>query len=321
MKRKAPFAFLVAATCVLAACSDSSSSGGTSESRVKNEALAVVAPVIGKIEPGDSSLTVFVSLPNGSRGNTCVYQVSAPEGAANPLGNGTETGCALSNGNISAQSTGTCTIVASKAADNNYESARAEASFMMTVGKQATLTIASGLRGQALSLGTAVTLSTSGGSGTGAVSYTVTDAGTARCTLSGNKLSASSAGQCTVVATKAGDNSWGETQSAAVVVPFDIRVGDAGPAGGFIAHIAATPQPWGRYIEAAPGNWSGGADPQVEWATALQRAAAYRGGGQLDWRLPSVTETKIMTGLPGNLWTFDSEPGGTRCVRPIRTFG
>ncbi|MBU3702886.1 MAG: DUF1566 domain-containing protein [Ilumatobacteraceae bacterium] len=91
MKRKAPFAFLMAATCVLAACSDSSSSGGTSDSRVKNEALAVVAPVINKIEPGDSSLTVFVSLPDGSAGNIWFYQVSAPAGAANPLGDGTET--------------------------------------------------------------------------------------------------------------------------------------------------------------------------------------------------------------------------------------
>ena len=95
MKLKAPFAFLAAATCLFAACSNSSDSGdvsdATSNSRVKNEALTVVAPVIDKIEPGDSSLTVYVSLPDGSRGNTWFYQVSAPAGAENPLGDGTET--------------------------------------------------------------------------------------------------------------------------------------------------------------------------------------------------------------------------------------
>lgn len=282
------------------------------------EILLVTAP--------QPPLRLTLSPTSGSVGSSTKVTTTVTGGAGTgkvelAVRNGTATGCVLSNGNVSAQTTGTCTIVATKAADTNYESAQAEASFTMTIGKQATLTIAAGLRGQALSLGTPVTLATSGGSGTGAVSYTVTDPGTARCTVNDNKLSASSAGQCTVVATKAGDSSYGETQSESAVVPFDIRVGDVGPAGGFIAHVADTPQPWGRYIEAAPGAWSGGPDPVVDWATGLQRAAAYRGGGKLDWRLPSVDETKIMTGLPGNLWTFDSEPGGTRSVRPIRTFG
>lgn len=90
MKFRATAIFVVAAASLIAACS-SSSSDGSSDSRVKNEALAVVAPVINKIEPGDSSLTVYVSLPDGNQGNIWFYQVSAPAGAANPLGNGTET--------------------------------------------------------------------------------------------------------------------------------------------------------------------------------------------------------------------------------------
>lgn len=90
MKLRTTAVILVAATSFFAACS-SSSSDGSSDSRVKNEALAVVAPVINKIEPGDSSLTVYVSLPDGSQGNIWFYQVSAPADAANPLGDGTET--------------------------------------------------------------------------------------------------------------------------------------------------------------------------------------------------------------------------------------
>jgi hypothetical protein len=91
MKSKSKWACLTAAALLLVACSESSSSGGTADSRVKNEALTFVAPVIDKIEPGDSSLTVYVSLPDGSQGNIWFYQVSAPAGAANPLGDGTET--------------------------------------------------------------------------------------------------------------------------------------------------------------------------------------------------------------------------------------
>jgi len=48
-------------------------------------------------------------------------------------------------------------------------------------------------------------LSTTGGSGTGAVSYVVTSAGTAGCSVIGTTLSYTSTGTCTVTATKAAD--------------------------------------------------------------------------------------------------------------------
>jgi hypothetical protein len=236
--------------------------------------------------------------------------------------NGTARGCSLLNGAITAQSTGTCTIVATKAGGLNYEATSAEATFTMTIGQQAALSIPSGLRGQALALDIPVALSTSGGSGSGAVTYTVTDAGTAQCTLDGNKVSARSAGQCSVSATKAGDASFAEVKSAAVPVVFDIRVGDRAETGGTIAYIADTPQPWGRYIELAPANWNGGNAPLVDWAAAFSLVDAYRGGNRLDWRLPSNAEKALMgSSFPSNTWTFDAAPGGTAGVRPIRTFG
>ena len=235
---------------------------------------------------------------------------------------GTARGCSLLNGAITAQSTGTCTIVATKAGGLNYEATSAEATFTMTIGQQAALSIPSGLRGQALALDIPVALSTSGGSGSGAVTYTVTDAGTAQCTLDGNKVSARSAGQCSVSATKAGDASFAEVKSAAVPVVFDIRVGDRAETGGTIAYIADTPQPWGRYIELAPANWNGGNAPLVDWAAAFSLVDAYRGGNRLDWRLPSNAEKALMgSSFPSNTWTFDAAPGGTAGVRPIRTFG
>ena len=236
--------------------------------------------------------------------------------------NGTARGCNFVNGVITAQSSGTCTIVATKAGDFNYEATSAEATFTMTIGQQAALSIPSGLRGQALALDIPVTLSTSGGSGSGAVTYTVTNEGTAQCTLDGNKVSARSAGKCSVSATKAGDASFAEVKSAPVEIVFDIRVGDRAEAGGTIAYIADTPQPWGRYIELAPANWNGATAPTVTWTDAFTLVDAYRGGDRLDWRLPSNAEKDLMkSAFPTDAWTFDASPTGSAKVRPIRTFG
>ena len=59
------------------------------------------------------------------------------------------------------------------------------------------------------------TLSTTGGSGTGAVTYAVASGS---CTISGSTLSSTAAGTCTVTAKKAADSSYLEATSAAVTV-------------------------------------------------------------------------------------------------------
>jgi len=234
----------------------------------------------------------------------------------------TAKGCRLAGSIITARTSGTCRIIVQKDGDFNYETTRVEASFKMNIGQQAPLSIKSGLRGQALSLDVPVLLSTSGGSGTGVVTYEVTDAGTAECTVEGGKLSARAAGSCSVTATKAADSSFAEVRSTPMVIPFDVQLGDTGPAGGSIVYIAKTPQPWGQYLEAAPSNWAGGSDLVVDWATAVQRVSQYRGGGLADWRLPTAQELlDAAPRLPGAAWTIEMEPSGRRETRPVRTFG
>jgi hypothetical protein len=107
-------------------------------------------------------------------------------------------------------------------------------------------------------------------------------------------------------------------------------VGKIGPGGGLVFHRAASAQSWGRYLEMAPKNWSGGAsDPTRLWSgntsdklsgtssnvgsgatnTALMIAqagggntagragtssVAYRGGGLSDWFLPSRDDLTLM---------------------------
>ena len=71
--------------------------------------------------------------------------------------------------------------------------------------------------------GTPIALTTSGGSGSGAVSYTVTNAGSAGCSVSSGVLNASSIGTCLVTATKAGDATYLDANSNATTVAFARR--------------------------------------------------------------------------------------------------
>ena len=65
---------------------------------------------------------------------------------------------------------------------------------------------------------TPLTLTTSGGSGTGAVTYSVTNDSATGCSISGATLTSSSAGTCLVTATKAGDATFDSATSVATDV-------------------------------------------------------------------------------------------------------
>lgn len=105
--------------------------------------------------------------------------------------------------------------------------------------------------------------------------------------------------------------------------PADYRIGDPGPGGGIVFYDAGAPQHWGRYLEAAPAGWSGGAgDPRMPLckggtflapstglgagarntrtiADACKESAAatvlaYAGGGKTDWFVPSKEELNLL---------------------------
>jgi hypothetical protein len=69
-------------------------------------------------------------------------------------------------------------------------------------------------------VGTALTLTSSGGSGTGAVTYAITSSGTASCLISGGELDATHAGTCAVTVTKAADATYLAASSPATTVTF-----------------------------------------------------------------------------------------------------
>jgi outer membrane protein OmpA-like peptidoglycan-associated protein len=151
-------------------------------------------------------------------------------------------GCSISAGALSATSAGTCTVTVTKAGDAGYYSTSSPATTVtFAMAPQAPLTLASthGI------VGTKLTLTSSGGSGTGVLSYAVTNAGTASCSISGGTgLNAVTAGTCTVTVTKAGDANFGSTSSAATTVTIIAKIAPKPPTatitiGGFANNSSA----------------------------------------------------------------------------------
>lgn len=162
-------------------------------------ALTIVATTV------NIGSTLTLSTAGGSGTGAVTYSLTSAGTA----------GCSLAGAVLSSSSAGTCTVSATKAADSTYASATS-GSVTITVSKlsQAALTMTS----VSTMLGMNLTLATAGGSGGGAVTYSLTSAGTAGCSLVGAVLSAASVGSCTVTATKAGDSTYDPASTGAVTI-------------------------------------------------------------------------------------------------------
>ncbi|NBU39107.1 MAG: hypothetical protein EBS32_12890, partial [Actinobacteria bacterium] len=113
--------------------------------------------------------------------------------------------------------TGTCSIAATKAADDDYYATSANVDIAASKAAQSTLTISGSANG---TYGTTVTLSTSGGSTAGTVTWS--HGASTACTVdsSGAVSMTSGTGTCTVTATMAGNaNYLAVTSSSFTVTP------------------------------------------------------------------------------------------------------
>ncbi|CAB5660375.1 Beta-propeller repeat [Delftia tsuruhatensis] len=110
--------------------------------------------------------------------------------------------CSVNGTTLTAQGTGSCTVTATRLGDANFHDAIAATVVTVTPAAQSPLSVQAAP--STVAYGSTATLGTTGGSGSGAVSYQVTD-GAAFCSLAGDQLSATGVGTCTILATKAGD--------------------------------------------------------------------------------------------------------------------
>ena len=143
------------------------------------------------------------------------------------------TGCSLTKALVTFTGNGVCEIDFNDAGNGAFAAApQIRQSITIGTGNplvQATLTLTSrnDTHGQALAL------TSSGGSGTGAVTYAVTAVGTAGCSVSGGYLHTVRAGTCSVTVTKAGDATYAAMKSLATTVkvaaarPVASRMGSA----------------------------------------------------------------------------------------------
>ena len=163
------------------------------------------------------------------------------------MANGTATGCAWDGTTLSASTSGTCTLTITKATDTNYNATTATATFTFSKATQSALTIDN----STANYNSTITLTTSGGLGSGAVTYVVNSG---NCSVSGATLSNTSAGTCSVTATKAGDGNYESISSSATTITVSQI---AQSALSFTLSTSSKSSPYSQVITFTPSGGSG----------------------------------------------------------------
>ena len=170
-------------------------------------------PVVFSISPSSVKVggSVALKASGGSGKGVIRYTISQTTGSAV---------CNISaNKVIATGGSGTCTLITNKAGDATYNSATS-APKILTVNKanQAKLTLKASPT--VIKVGGTSTLSTSGGTGSGVVSYSVSSPiGKSSCTVTGNQLLITGVkGGCKVKALKEADQAYNAAVSAVVSV-------------------------------------------------------------------------------------------------------
>jgi hypothetical protein len=145
---------------------------------------------------GDLLTGIIVSVTGG--GGTGSVSTSVTSGTAN---------CTLTAGVVTARNFGTCLLSISKAGDTNFFSASGAVTLTFAKALPVMGTVSSPASS---ALGTGITLAYTGGTGNGAVTYTLVSPGTAGCSITNGVLNATSGGKCTVTVTKQGDDTYAD---------------------------------------------------------------------------------------------------------------
>jgi hypothetical protein len=198
-----------AATCVVTATKAASTGFNAVTSATKSFSFA---------NANQATLTVSNTTLTAIPGSTIILTTTGGSGTGAVSFSVSGNGCSNSGNSLTASTAATCVVTATKAASTGFNlTTSSTKSFVFQILNQATLSISNNSLTNVL--GTSITLSTSGGSGTGAVNYSVNGAS---CTLNGNILSATATATCTVSATKAESTGYNATSSATKTFIFQI---------------------------------------------------------------------------------------------------
>lgn len=129
---------------------------------------------------------------------------------------GTASSCSVSGSTLTAGSAGTCLVTATKASDTNYlSSSSSQTTVTFAKANQSTLSVV--LASSSIEHRQTTTISSSGGSGTGDVTF----AATGDCTISGTTISTLQSGSCAITASKAADANYNSAISSASILTIN----------------------------------------------------------------------------------------------------
>jgi len=165
--------------------------------KTRQAALTASASPSSLTYAANTTITSTITATGGS--GTGALSYSLAEGSA--------TICSIANNVITVITGGDCVVNVTKAGDVNYSDATASVTVRIAKGNQSALTVTADETTLTYNKDETVTteLSTTGGSGTGAVTYAVAAASSAICAVEDNMVTVLRPGTCTVTATKATD--------------------------------------------------------------------------------------------------------------------
>jgi hypothetical protein len=169
---------------------------------------------------GKTNQTItFGSAPSIVVGGTGTVSANASSGLSVTYTSTTSRVCRISGATVTGRTAGNCVIAANQAGNITYNPApTARQTIIINKANQALLTVYASPN-TITNAGAGSTLSTTGGTGTGVVTFAATASSGVTCKISGTTLTATgSAGSCSVTATKAADSNYNSATSAAIAV-------------------------------------------------------------------------------------------------------
>ena len=209
--------------CIASPCSVTGLSNGTAYtftvSATNAAGNSTASAPSNSVTPQAPQSISFVNLPNLSVGNTGSLSASGGDSGNPVLFSSLSTGvCSVAGNQVTGLTAGNCTIAANQAGNASF-SAAPQVTQLLTVakGEQSALSLLASP--SSTTIGGTSSLSTSGGSGSGAVGYAIIS-GVQSCSLSGSLVTALAAGDCSIRATKSGDSNYNSAEATTQVRVF-----------------------------------------------------------------------------------------------------
>ena len=207
MRRNAHIVFALLFTCVFMVAT------GSQNAYAATQDTLIITNSTRTATVGNS---VTLTTSGGSGTGNLTYAVTTVAG----------TGCSISGSTVTSSAAATCSVVATKAASGSYAAISSPALRFWFITASAALTAQTPLRisntTRSVATTSSITLTTTGGSGTGAVTYDVSGTG---CTITSAVLTVSQAALCSVIATKAADVTYASASSTALNFRFTVVSG------------------------------------------------------------------------------------------------